>query len=113
LDRVTAEGDYVRLRADGQDFLHHATMRAMELSLDPRRYIRVHRSAILRVSTIEKLKRQGRHWVAECRDGTVHRVAKAYSTALLDRVDAISATTGRHSANPDQSTEQNSLITVE
>ncbi len=98
VERVTAEGDYVRLHVDGQAYLHHSTMHSIEDALDPARFIRVHRSAILRLSCIERVHRVDGGWVAECHDGSVHRVAKGHAEALMERLSALSSTNGRASA---------------
>ncbi|WP_158272149.1 LytR/AlgR family response regulator transcription factor [Marinicauda salina] len=47
IDWVEAEGDYVRLHIGERSWLMRATMAAMEKALDPRLFVRVHRSAIV------------------------------------------------------------------
>ena len=106
IDRATAEGDYVRLHFGGQELLYHATMHALEEALDPRRFIRVHRSSILRLATIAYLRRDEKGWLAECNDGSSHRIARAHWEQLLERVGALSATQGRHSSIPSSSGEK-------
>jgi hypothetical protein len=53
-----AEGDYVRLHAAGGGGLVRETLRAIEQALDPRLFIRVHRSALVRRSAIAALRRK-------------------------------------------------------
>jgi two-component system LytT family response regulator len=56
IDRVSAEGNYVRLHAGRQSFLLRTSMQDMERDLDPRHFARVHRSAIVRVDRVRELR---------------------------------------------------------
>jgi hypothetical protein len=44
---LEAEGDYVRVHADGRSHLVRSTMARMERTLDPRRFVRLHRGFIV------------------------------------------------------------------
>ena len=57
IDRVVAEGAYVRLHVEGSSFLHREPIGSLEKRLDPSRYVRVHRSHILRIVHIASLRR--------------------------------------------------------
>lgn len=113
VDEVIADGDYVRLRTDGHDYLYHSTMRAIEAMLDPVRYLRVHRSVIVRLSRVERLDRDGRHWVVACRDGTRHRIAKDRVADLLGRLTPLSSTVAPVSPTPEPVAESRTLHLVE
>lgn len=56
VDRVEAEGNYVALCVRGRRHLVRASMREMESKLDPDRFVRVHRSAIVAVDRIRRLE---------------------------------------------------------
>jgi DNA-binding LytR/AlgR family response regulator len=58
LDRVAAEGEYVRLFVEGHEYLHRASVTAMAAKLDPDRYVRVHRSHIVRLDQVASIKRR-------------------------------------------------------
>jgi len=55
IERVIAEGNYVRLHAGKDSYLLRASMRDMERALDPRHFARVHRSAIVRIDRVKEL----------------------------------------------------------
>ena len=55
IERVIAEGNYVRLYAGKESYLLRASMRDMERRLDPRQFARVHRSAIVRIDRVKEL----------------------------------------------------------
>jgi two-component system, LytTR family, response regulator len=59
IDWLEAEGDYVRLHVGDRAHLHRATMASMEELLDPRRFARVHRSAIVNVARVRALRPRG------------------------------------------------------
>ncbi len=55
LDRVTSEGNYIKLHANGKAYLLRETMKAMEQKLDPKVFVRIRRSAIIRIDQIKEL----------------------------------------------------------
>lgn len=58
LDRLAAEGEYVRLFVDGHEYLHRASVTAMAARLDPDRYVRVHRSHIVKLDQVASIRRR-------------------------------------------------------
>jgi two-component system LytT family response regulator len=56
IDWVEAEGNYVRLHAGKESYLLRDTISALEAQLDPRKFVRVHRSAIVNIDRIQELQ---------------------------------------------------------
>jgi two-component system LytT family response regulator/two-component system response regulator AlgR len=56
---VEAERDYVQLRTGARSYLIRETMNGMEARLDPEVFIRVHRSALVRIDRIGSIRRPG------------------------------------------------------
>jgi two-component system LytT family response regulator len=56
IERVIAEGNYVRLHTPRESYLLRASMADMERSLDPRAFARIHRSAIVRLACVRELR---------------------------------------------------------
>jgi two-component system LytT family response regulator len=56
IERVDAEGNYVGLWAGGRRHLVRETMKGIEGKLDPARFVRVHRSAIVNVDRVRRLE---------------------------------------------------------
>lgn len=56
---VEAERDYVKLRTGARSYLIRETMNGMEARLDPASFIRVHRSALVRIDRIGSIRRPG------------------------------------------------------
>jgi two-component system LytT family response regulator len=56
IDWLEAEGNYVRLHAGKESYLLRDTITALESQLDPKRFIRVHRSAIVNIDRITELQ---------------------------------------------------------
>lgn len=53
---ITGSGNYAELHlSDGKVVLHRETMTSLENQLDPRNFVRIHRSSIVRVSYISEL----------------------------------------------------------
>jgi two-component system LytT family response regulator len=78
IDYVEAQDDYVCFKADGRNYLKDQTMAAVEASLDPNRFVRIHRSYILnidRIARVELYAKDSR--VAILRDGRRLPVSRA------------------------------------
>ncbi len=56
IDWIDAAGDYMCVHADGQTHVVRATMKQFEEALDPASFQRVHRSTIVNVHRVRKLK---------------------------------------------------------
>jgi two-component system LytT family response regulator len=83
VDWISAEGDYVRVHARGRAHLVRDTMASLESRLDPARFARVHRSAIVNLSRVKEIRPYGdRDYLAVLRDGTRLKVSRTYRSRL-------------------------------
>ena len=83
VSRIDAERDYVRLHAEGQSYMLLQTITGLEQRLDPERFIRIHRSCILRRDAVSGLRHEGLGvWSAETVDGDVLRIGRTYLPAV-------------------------------
>lgn len=81
---IEADGDYAALHANGQRHLLRESLHDLSRKLDPARFLRVHRSAIVRVDQVaEMLPRPNRDAVLRLRDGTTLRASRTYMDALM------------------------------
>jgi two-component system response regulator AlgR len=79
VDRIDAERDYVRLHVGDRSYLLLQTVTGLEARLDPQRFIRLHRSTILRRDRITGLRHDGLGvWSAELADGSAVRIGRTY-----------------------------------
>lgn len=79
VDRIDAERDYVRLHVGERSYLLLQTVSGLETRLDPQRFIRLHRSTILRRDRITGLRHDGLGvWSAELMDGSAVRIGRTY-----------------------------------
>lgn len=62
---IEADTYYVRLHVGERSYLFRERMHVIEANLDPRRFIRVHRSAIVNVNHVREIRHDGRgeHYV--------------------------------------------------
>lgn len=85
---IEAEGVYVKLHTrDGAELLHRALLGTLEEGLDERRFVRIHRSAIVNIDLVTEL-RQDAHggYVAVLRDQTEVRVGRRFRERLQARL---------------------------
>lgn len=85
---IEADGMYVKLHTrDGSSHLHRALLGTLDRSLDARRFVRVHRSAIVNIDLVDELRQDahGDHLVV-LRDGTQLRVGRRFRERLQARL---------------------------
>lgn len=83
IEYITADGMYAELHVGGRQYVIRESMQALEVRLDPARFMRVHRSAIMRLDLVEHLRRLlGGDGELELRDGTRLRVSRTRREAL-------------------------------
>lgn len=79
VSQIDAERDYVRLHVEDRTYLLLQTIAGLEAKLDPARFIRIHRSTILRRDFIRGLRHDGLGvWLAELEDGEELRIGRTY-----------------------------------
>ncbi len=89
LDWAEAEDDYVSLHAEGRTWLKQQTLAELEGQLDPRRFVRVHRSHLIaldRIARIEPFSKDSR--VAILRDGRQIPISRSGYARLRELMDA-------------------------
>lgn len=87
---IAAEGNYSRVHATGKTMLVREMLTAVEQRLDPARFVRVHRSAIINVDMIHKVvvDKQGRYTVV-LHSGTSVRVGNTHRKLLQRLIDDV------------------------
>ena len=79
IERIDADRDYVKLHVGTARYLLLQTIAGLEEKLDPEKFIRIHRSHILRRDTIAGLKHEGMGvWCVETKGGEELRVGRTY-----------------------------------
>jgi len=78
IDYIEAQDDYVAFKSEGKQYLKDQTLAAVEATLDPARFVRIHRSFILNVDRIAKVELYAKDSrMAILRDGTRLPVSRA------------------------------------
>ena len=83
IDFITASGPYAELHVGGHRYVIREAMRTLEERLDPNRFMRVHRSVIVRLDLVEMLHRgAGGDYSVQIRSGGTLRVSRSRREAL-------------------------------
>lgn len=83
VDWIAAAGDYSELHAHGRAHLFRETMNSLEQKLDPAKFLRIHRSRIIRTSCIVELRSiENREYIVKLSDGSEHRSSRTYAGQL-------------------------------
>lgn len=87
IDWIEAAGVYVTLHVGGKELLYRAALNELAERLDPRRFVRVHRSALVNIESIVELEpiSHGEFEVV-IRNGSRARVSRTYRSLLERRL---------------------------
>jgi two-component system LytT family response regulator len=88
VDWIEAAGNYVRLRVGAQAHLLSETISGMEKRLDPRKFLRIHRSRIVNVERIRLLRPlfHGEYEIV-LKDGTLLNSGRNYRERIREALD--------------------------
>lgn len=85
LDYAEAQDDYVSLASAGKKYLKQQTISSLETSLDPKTFVRIHRSCIVNLERVNRLEPFGKDThVAILSDGARLPVSRAGYARLKD-----------------------------
>lgn len=85
VERIESDGDYAVLHSGGKTWLMRERIHALASQLDPRQFVRVHRSTIVRLNMIAELSSlTNRDGLLRLRDGSLLRVSRTYMPGLAD-----------------------------
>ncbi len=85
IDWIEAEGDYMKFHAGGRVHLLRETMGNLEERLDPKRFIRIHRSTIVNIDRVKKLSPSfAGEYAVILHDGTKLRLSRGYHDRLQE-----------------------------
>lgn len=87
VDWIEAAGDYVTLHVGSEEYLLRGTMVSVEARLDPRSFLRIHRSTIVRLDRVRSIE-SGEHgdYRLLMHGGEELRVSRGYRDAVLERL---------------------------
>jgi two-component system, LytTR family, response regulator len=87
IDWIEAAGVYVTLHVGGKELLYRAALNDLAERLDPRRFVRVHRSALVNIESIIQLEPMSHgEFEAVIRNGSRTRVSRTYRALLEKRL---------------------------
>lgn len=83
IDWIEADGDYMKFHVAGKSHLMRETMGRLEARLDPKRFVRIHRSTIVNLDRVRKLSPSfvGEYAVV-LQDGTKLKLSRGYQDKL-------------------------------
>lgn len=106
IDKVVAEGDYMRVHVGKWSCLVHQTMGRICGQLPAANFTRLHRSCLVRLGFIDRLVHQGRRWTAILKDETRVPVAQSHVQDVLRAGEGESSKLG---PSPSKSVQLNRL----
>ena len=88
IDWVEASGNYVKIHTKSDAHLLRESMKNMEAKLDPKTFVRIHRSAIVNIDRIKELEPWFHgEYIVIMRDGTRLTASRVYSDRLSALID--------------------------
>jgi two-component system, LytTR family, response regulator len=87
IDWIEAAGVYVTLHVGGKELLYRAALNDLAEKLDPRRFVRVHRSALINIESVLQLEPISHgEFEAVLKNGSRTRVSRTYRGQLEKRL---------------------------
>lgn len=110
IDKIVAEGDYMRVHVGDWSCLVHDTMGRLAKEMVNAGFVQLHRSWLVRVEFIEKLVHDQRRWTARLVDGTEVSVAKSHTQDVLRIMSGESSNAAVNSAKSSAATESSAAV---
>lgn len=89
IDWIEAEGDYMKFHVAGRAHLMRETMARLEARLDPKRFIRIHRSTIVNIDRLRKLSPSfAGEYAVFLHDGTRLKLSRGYHERIATLLKA-------------------------
>jgi len=90
IDYFAASGPYIELHVGDRSYLIRESMQSLEGRLDPERFVRIHRSVIVRLELVETLlKGAGGDYEVQLKTGTRLRVSRSRREMLERRLGVV------------------------
>ena len=87
IDWIEAAGVYVNVHSNGVVWLHRAALSELESQLNPKHFIRVHRSALVNIENVSSLKTLSHgEFDLFLKDGARIKVSRLYRSRLEERL---------------------------
>jgi two-component system LytT family response regulator len=87
VDWIEAEGNYVSLHLGDRAYLYRCTLAGMDGRLDPARFVRIHRSTIVNLHSIESMAPLfAGDFSVRLKNGQRVKLSRSYRQALEDRI---------------------------
>jgi two-component system LytT family response regulator len=87
LNYIEAAGNYVRLHVNAKSYLLRETMNVIQAKLDPRQFVRIHRSTLVNVDAVKELQPWfGGGSVVILNDGTRLNMSRAFRSDLSSTI---------------------------
>jgi two-component system, LytTR family, response regulator len=85
---IEADGVYVTIHTAGGRYLHREVLGHLEARLDPRRFVRIHRSHIVNFDVVRELVQDAHgEYTVRLADATALKVGRLYRSRLEERLD--------------------------
>lgn len=79
VDSIEAEGNYVRLNVAGTSYMLRETINSVESKIDPRTFVRIHRSTIVNINRVKELQTWARgEYRVVLLNGTYYTLSRSY-----------------------------------
>ena len=79
VDSIEAEGNYVRLNVSSSSYLLRETLNSLESKIDPRTFVRIHRSTIINMNRVKELQIWARgEYRVVLNNGASHALSRGY-----------------------------------
>ncbi|MGL5888679.1 MAG: LytTR family DNA-binding domain-containing protein [Bacteroidia bacterium] len=84
---ITADTPYINLHLSSRNYLHNETLKSITAKLDPRFFVRIHKSTIINLAYVETyISRHNGDYDLTLAGGSTHRVSRNYAAAFREQL---------------------------
>jgi two-component system LytT family response regulator len=84
---IAAAGAYVTIHTARESYLHREILGGLEVQLDPRQFLRIHRSHIVNFHFVQELLQDHGDYVVMLNDGTALKMGRMYRSRFEERLN--------------------------
>jgi two-component system LytT family response regulator len=85
---IAAAGVYVTIHTTRESYLHREVLAGLEAQLDPRQFLRIHRSHMVNFQFVHELVQDAHgDYVVKLKDGTALKIGRMYRSRLEERLN--------------------------
>lgn len=87
IQSIETAGDYLGIFANNRTHIHKQSLKSLMLVLDPKMFIRIHRTTVINLNFVDQLLHIGKQYKISLRDGREFEVSRRYVSVVKESIN--------------------------